>query len=128
MGLPALASLPDWQRKLLITFACTLPGALVRVTGRVVPYPMQLLAYGGAVIAAAFLLAWACEAAQVDVAHGLVLAAVAFVGILPEYIVEVHFAFSGHAQYVTANLTGASRLLLGFCVSMPALVPLIPKR
>ena len=32
------------------------------------PSPLQLLAYGPAVIAAAFLLAWACEAAQVDIA------------------------------------------------------------
>jgi cation:H+ antiporter len=125
---PALASLPDWQRKLLIAVACTVPGALVRISGGIVPYPVQLVAYGTAVIAAAFMLAWACEAAQVDVAHGLVLAAVAFVAILPEYIVEVHFAFAGHAQYVTANLTGASRLLLGFCVSMPALLPLLPRR
>ena len=62
---------------------------------------------------AAFILAWACEAAQVDIARGVVVAAVAFVAILPEYIVEVHFAFTGRADYVTANLTGASRLLLG---------------
>jgi cation:H+ antiporter len=40
----------------------------------------------------------------------------------------VHFAVVGHAEYVTANLTGASRLLLGFCVSMPALVALLPDR
>ena len=62
------------------------------------PYPLQLLAYGAAVVAAAFLLAWACEAAQVDIARGVVVAAVAFVAILPEYIVEVHFAFTGRAD------------------------------
>jgi cation:H+ antiporter len=53
---------------------------------------------------------------------------VAFVAILPEYIVEVHFAFVGEAQYVTANLTGASRLLLGVAVAMPAVVALLPQR
>ena len=42
------------------------------------------------------------------------IAVVAFVAILPEYVVELHYAFTGHAEYVTANLTGASRLLLGF--------------
>ena len=83
---------------------------------------MQLVAYGAAVVAAAFMLAWACEAAQADVARGAVVAAVAFVAILPEYIVEVHFAFTGRAEYVTANLTGASRLLLGVCVALPAVV------
>ena len=54
------------------------------------------------------------------------MAAVAFVAILPEYIVEVHFAFTGQAEYVTANLTGASRLLLGVCVALPAAVALLP--
>jgi len=98
----------------------------VRLAGGGVAYPLQLVAYGGAVVAAAFLLAWACEAAQVDVAHGLVVAVVAFVAILPEYIVEVHFAFTGQAAYVTANLTGASRLLLGCAVALPAAVALFP--
>jgi len=124
----ALDELADWQQKLALAGGCTVPGLLVRVGGAAVPNPLQVLAYGTAVIAAAFILAWACEAAQVDVANGLVVAVVAFVAILPEYIVEVHFAFVGHAEYVTANLTGASRLLLGFCVSMPALVALLPAR
>ena len=100
----------------------------MRLSGGPRPYPLQLLAYGVAVVAAAFLLAWACEAAQVDIARGVVVAAVAFVAILPEYIVEVHFAFIGQAEYVTANLTGASRLLLGVCVALPAAVALLPRR
>jgi cation:H+ antiporter len=92
------------------------------------PYPVQLVAYGAAVVAAAFMLAWACEAAQVDVAHGLVVAVVAFVAILPEYIVEVHFALVGQAEYVAANLTGASRLLLAVAVGLPAVVGVLPDR
>jgi cation:H+ antiporter len=107
--------------------ACTVPGLLVRFSGGAVPYPVQLVAYGAAVVAAAFMLAWACEAAQLDVAHGLVVAVVAFVAILPEYIVELHFAFTGQAQYVAANLTGASRLLLGCAVALPAAVALFPR-
>ena len=120
--------LAPWQIRIGATAACTLPGLFVRLTGGVPSYPIQLLAYGAAVVAAAFLLAWACEAAQVDVGHGIVVAAVAFVAILPEYIVELHFAFTGHAEYVTANLTGASRLLIGFCVAMPAALALFPER
>jgi cation:H+ antiporter len=123
---PAIAE--PWQQRLAWTASGTVPGILVRLTGGAVPYPMQVLAYGGAVVAAAFLLAWACEAAQVDVARGAVVAAVAFVAILPEYVVEVHFAFSGRTDYVTANLTGASRLLLGVCVALPAAVAALPRR
>jgi cation:H+ antiporter len=117
-----------WQQRLAATAAGTIPGLFVRLTGGAVPYPLQLVAYGGAVVTAAFILAWACEAAQVDIARGLVVAAVAFVAILPEYIVEAHFAFTGRADYVTANLTGASRLLLGVCVSLPAAAAALPRR
>lgn len=124
----AAGGLAPWQLRVGATAACTLPGLFVRLSGGVPSYPIQFLAYGAAVVAAAFLLAWACEAAQVDVGHGIVVAAVAFVAILPEYIVELHFAFTGHAEYVTANLTGASRLLVGFCVAMPAALALLPER
>jgi len=117
-----------WQQRLAATAAGTVPGLLVRLSGGMVPYPLQLVAYGAAVVSAAFILAWACEAAQADVARGAVVAAVAFVAILPEYIVEVHFAFTGRADYVTANLTGASRLLLGVCVALPAAVAALPRR
>jgi cation:H+ antiporter len=124
----ALAGLEAWHYRVAATCACTFPGLLVRLTGGVPAYPIQLVAYGAAVVAAAFLLAWACEAAQVDYANGAVVAAVAFVAILPEYVVELHFAFTGHAEFVTANLTGASRLLVGFCVAMPAALALLPTR
>jgi cation:H+ antiporter len=121
-------SLEPWRQRLAWTAGGTVPGILVRLTGGAAPYPLQLLAYGAAVVSAAFLLAWACEAAQVDVARGAVVAAVAFVAILPEYVVEVNFAFRGSAEYVTANLTGASRLLLGVCVALPAVVAILPRR
>jgi hypothetical protein len=84
---------------------------------------MQLVAYGAAVVAAAFTPAWACEAAEVHVAYGMVVAVVAFVAILTAYIVEVHIALIGQAEYVTANLTGATRLLLVSPVRLPALWP-----
>ena len=100
----------------------------MRFTGGLAPYPLQVAAYGAAVVAAAFMLAWATEAAQVDIGHGVVIAFVAFVAILPEYIVELHYAFTGQAEYVTANLTGASRLLLGCAVGLPAVVALMRGR
>lgn len=117
-----------WREKLAVAAGFTAPGLLIRMSGSHVPYPLQLVVYGTAVVAAAFMLAWACEAAQVDIAHGVTIVAVAFVAVLPEYVVEVNFAFRGQAEYVTANLTGASRLLLGVCVSLPAAVALLPRR
>jgi cation:H+ antiporter len=119
---------PRVEQRLAFAFAFTVPGLLVRLTGGAAPYPLQLVAYGSAVVAAAFMLAWATEAAQIDIGHGVVIAVVAFVAILPEYVVELHYAFTGHAEYVTANLTGASRLLLGCAVALPAVVGLLGGR
>ncbi len=125
---PPEPSFGPLERQLAAAAAATVPGLIVRLSGGAAPYPLQLLAYGTAVIAAAFMLAWATEAAQVDIRHGIVIAFVAFVAILPEYVVEVHYAFVGQAEYVTANLTGASRLLLGFAVGLPAVVGLLRGR
>ena len=52
------------------------------------------------------MLAWAADAGEAVFSGGLVLAAVALVGVLPEFIIEVRFAFIQQAELVTANLTG----------------------
>jgi cation:H+ antiporter len=114
--------------RIAVAVAFTVPGVLVRFTGGAAAYPLQVVAYGAAVVAAAFMLAWATEAAQADIGHGVVIALVAFVAILPEYVVEIHYAVTGQAEYVTANLTGASRLLLGCAVALPALIGLLRGR
>nr|WP_245568204.1 sodium:proton exchanger [Nocardia jiangxiensis] len=77
-----------------------------------------LLVFGGAVVAASFLLAWATEAAQVDISGGLAIAILALVAVLPEYAVDVYYAWtSGHlpeyTKYAAANMTGSNRLLMG---------------
>ncbi len=92
--------------------ACTLPGVLMRLSGLHLPPMIGLLAFGGAVVAAAFMLAWAAEAAEVDVPPGIAVAGVALVAVLPEYVIEIYFAFTAQVEYVTASLTGATRLLL----------------
>jgi cation:H+ antiporter len=105
--------------------ACTVPGLLVRLSGAHVAPPLGIVVFGGAVMAAAFMLAAAAEAAEIDVSPGLAVAGVAFVAVLPEYVIEVYFAFSGHVEFVTASLTGSTRLLLGFAVGMPALASFV---
>jgi cation:H+ antiporter len=108
--------------------ACTVPGLLIRLSGAHVPPPLGIVAFGGAVMAAAFMLAAAAEAAEIDVSPGMAVAGVAFVAVLPEYVIEVYFAFSGHVEFVTASLTGSTRLLLGFAVGMPALASFVLAR
>jgi cation:H+ antiporter len=84
-----------------------------------------MVLFGGAVMAAAFMLGSAAEAAELDAPPGVAVAGVALVAVLPEYVIEVYFAFTGHVEFVTASLTGSTRLLLSVAVGMPAVVLLI---
>ena len=123
-----LSALPLWQARLAMMAACTLPGVLIRLSGAHVPPPLGIAVFGGAVTAAAFMLASAAEAAELDVSPGIAVAGVAFVAVLPEYAIEVYFAFSGHVEFVTASLTGSTRLLLGAAIGMPALAAVVLAR
>jgi len=63
-------------------------------------------------------VAWAAEAARVDIAGPLAIAILAVIAVLPEYAVDLYFAYTaGHnpdyVQYAAANMTGSNRLLLG---------------
>ena len=91
------------------------------------------LTYGVAVIGAAFVLAWAAEAAQLDVSASLAIGVLALIAVLPEYAVGFVFAWKGgndveqyggsckppgyegasNCSLVLANMTGANRLLIG---------------
>jgi cation:H+ antiporter len=120
-----LATLPVWEARLALIAACAVPGVVLRFSGTHVPPPLGVVVFGGAVMAAAFLIASAAEALEIDNVPGVAVALVAFVAILPEYAVEVWFAFSGHVEYVTASLTGSTRLLLGCALGMPAVAALL---
>jgi cation:H+ antiporter len=97
----------------------TLPGVFLRATGT---HPSELVAaalFGLGVIGAAFLLAWAAEALELDVSRGLALAVLALIAVLPEYAVDFTFAFKAgtdpekYAPLALANMTGGNRLLIG---------------
>jgi cation:H+ antiporter len=124
-GTPTLPSLTRWQVKLALLAAGTAPGVLVRLSGAHVPPQFGLLVFGAAVMAAAFMLASAAEAAELDLAPGIAVAGVAFVAVLPEYVIEIYFAYTAHVEFVTASLTGSTRLLLSFAVGMPALASFV---
>lgn len=105
-------------RSLLLAAVFVAPAVALRLTG-VHPNPIvSLLAFGAAVVAASFVLAWAAEAAQVDVSGGLAIAVLALIAVLPEYAVDLYYAYvAGHnaeyVQYAAANMTGSNRLLMG---------------
>lgn len=80
----------------------------------------EVLVFGGGIIVAAFLISWAGEAAQKDISQTLALAFLALIAVLPEYSVDLYFAWQAgqdpsgdYVHFATANMTGANRLLLG---------------
>jgi cation:H+ antiporter len=120
-------------RSALITAAFIIPALVVRLAG-LHPNPVAaLLIYGAAVVAASFLLAWAAETAQIDVSGGLAIAILAVIAVLPEYAVDLYYAYtSGHVpeytQYAAANMTGSNRLLMGLGWPVVVLVGIVVAR
>lgn len=122
--------------------ALAVPGLLLRTTGAGIPPQYAALAFGLAIIGAAFLLSWAAEAAEVDISAGLAIAVLALIAVLPEYAVDFVFAYDGghaYAQYgracappgdtgtsacdlALANMTGANRILIGIGWAMVVFV------
>src|SRR6201997_970563 len=117
----------------LITAIFIVPAAVVRIAG-LHPDPLvALFIFGAAVVAASFLLAWGAEAAQIDVSGGLAIAVLALVAVLPEYAVDLYYAYvSGHnadyTQYAAANMTGSNRLLMGLGWPVVVLVSIVVAR
>ncbi len=73
---------------------------------------------GIAIVGAAFLLSWGAELAERDVSQNLALVVLALLSILPEYAVDLTFAWIAgsrpeYVEYTVANMTGANRLLIG---------------
>jgi cation:H+ antiporter len=65
------------------------------------------------VLGSAFVLAWGAESAQFYVSQGLALALLAWLQTLPEFAVEAVIAWQRDVPLMTANFTGALRLLTG---------------
>ncbi|MGQ0670600.1 MAG: sodium:proton exchanger [Actinomycetota bacterium] len=132
---------PRRQRlSLLLAVGITVPGIVLRLANPDLPDPLLALLFGLAIVGAAFLLSWAAEVAQLDISAGLAIAVLAFIAVLPEYAVDLVFAWKGgnavqqfgevckapgvlqesNCSLALANMTGANRLLIG--VGWPMIV------
>jgi cation:H+ antiporter len=105
--------------RLAVCLAIALPAIVFRLAGLSVHPVVDALVFGAAVVAASFVLAWAAEAAQKDISGGLAIAILALIAVLPEYAVDLFYAFRSGSDpeflhYAAANMTGSNRLLLGF--------------
>jgi cation:H+ antiporter len=113
---------------MVLALASTLPAVAIRLTGGDPPEWLAAIVFGVAVVGAAFLLAWAAEALQLDVSQGLALALLALIAVLPEYAVDFTFALKAgddpdkFAPLALANMTGGNRLLIGIGWSLVVLL------
>jgi cation:H+ antiporter len=106
----------------------------------------QSLVFGLGIMAAATLLVWASEVAETEVSATLALVVLALIAVLPEYAVDLYFAWTapdvpecirpdfppdcaGGESDIThprnlaiANMTGANRLLVGLAWPMIFLI------
>src|SRR5688500_15827464 len=118
---------------MVLAVAITMPGIVLRLADLHISHPMDALLFGLAIVGSAFLLSWAAEVAQLDISAGLAIAVLAFIAVLPEYAVDMEFAWKGgndfeqfgelckpvtqiresNCSLALANMTGANRLLIG---------------
>lgn len=66
------------------------------------------------ILFSAILIAWGAESAQFLVSQGLILAIISWLQTAPEFVVEGLIAWDQNITLMTANFTGATRLLIGF--------------
>ncbi|QDQ09747.1 sodium:proton exchanger [Streptomyces spectabilis] len=109
---------PAVRGRLLLAALAAAPAVVLRLSGAEPGPVVGLLVFGLGVLAAAVLLMWAAETARADISGALALALLAFIAVLPEYAVDLYFAYTGgsdpaNAAYAAANMTGANRLLIG---------------
>lgn len=108
-----------------ISAALCLQWMIQRSLGLHPAQPWTALFPGLCILGAAFLLTWAAEAAEMDLPQNISIGILALVAVLPEYAVDIYFAWTAgkdpaYTAYATANMTGANRLLIG--VGWPAVL------
>lgn len=114
-----------------IAAAATAPGLLFKFGVISTTIEIETLFFGLSILSSAFLLSWGAEVAQMDISQALAIAFLAFIAVLPEYAVDLTFAWKAGAQdavafctsvshtdpcvrdLAIANMTGANRLLIG---------------
>ena len=92
-------SLSPWQRHLFAAAACAFFGVLVQRASAFLPVQLATVGLGIGLVGASFLLAWAADAGEAVFHGGLVLAVIALVAVLPEFVIETRFATSGRPSW-----------------------------
>ncbi len=89
-----------------LAVAATLPGVFLRLTDTHPAPVVAAILYGLAIVGAAFMLSWAAEVIQLDIAAGLALALLALIAILPEYAVDFVFTAKAGREFAETGAAG----------------------
>jgi len=87
---------------------------------------------GITIIACAFIVSWASEILQEYLPPNFVLALLAIINVLPEYVVDIYFTYMAgikeeYTHYAISNMTGANRMLIGLVWPLILIIYLIAK-
>ncbi len=92
----------SWVLIGLMALVC-LPGIVMRLGG-IHPDPViGAIVFGLSILAAAFLLSWGAETAELEISQGLALAIIAIIAVLPEYAVDAVLAWKAGADPAEAE-------------------------
>ena len=110
-----------------INLIIAIVGIIVKSQHSLLPEILLPIAYGFSIFSAALIISWAAESSEKDISGSFVIAIIALIAVLPEYAIETvlaytagqsyklnNFVFTNRVGYVSANVTGANRLLAGF--------------
>jgi len=111
----------------LAAFILSFQWIVIRLSHIRVSYPLDSILPGLAILGAAFILTWGAELAELEISQGLAIAFLALITVLPEYTVDLYFAWTAgknpvYTAFATANMTGSNRLLLGLGWGLVALI------
>ncbi len=73
----------------------------------------SLAIYSVAIVLGALMIAWAAESSEIVISEGLALAIVAWMQVLPEFMIEATIAWAQDIPNMLSNFTGANRILVG---------------
>jgi len=76
-----------------VAVLAAIPALVFRLSGATIGALGETAAYGLAILSAGFLLSWGAEAAERHISQGLIIAVVALVTVLPEYAVDLYYAY-----------------------------------
>ena len=109
-----------------INLIIAIVGIIVKSQHSLLPEILLPITYGFSIFSAALIISWAAESSERDISGSFVIAIIALIAVLPEYAIETvlaytagqsyklnNFVFTNRVGYVSANVTGANRLLAG---------------